>query len=490
MNNIITLPILIPLLTGIFLIFFRSIPLQKWISAIALIVTTGVSAYIIHLISTHGILTLQLGGWEAPYGITLVADMFAALLVLTTAMVSLCCLYYAFGTVGKNRERFYFFSFFLFLVAGVNGSFFTGDIFNLFVCFELMLISSYVLLSLGGERIQLRETIKYLLINIISSMIFVLAIAYLYGITGTLNMADLSVKVAEIGQDGLLTTVSLLFLVVFGLKAALFLYFWLPGSYSAPPPAVAALFGALLTKVGIYAIFRTFTLIFYHQPEVTHTLMMWMAALTMILGTIGAVAHWDVKKIIVYNVIVAVGLIIFGLSVFSSVSLIGSLYYFVHDMIIKALLFLLAGAVIIIARTHKLHEISGLIRHHPYLGWLFFIAALSLAGIPPFGGFIGKVFITQGGLENGDYIVAGIGLFTSLLVLYSVMKIFLNGFWGETILSKKEEGKVKNVLLPCSILAALTILLGLGAEWTYVYFEQAVEGLMNPNFYIQAVLHD
>lgn len=490
MNNIVILPIIIPLLVGIVLIFFRNISLQKWISTIALIALTAVSGYLVSLISNDGVQTLQLGNWEAPYGITLVADMFAALLVFTTAIISLCCLYYAFGTIGKGRESHYFYSFFLFLIAGVNGSFLTGDIFNLFVCFELMLISSYVLLSLGGEKVQLRETIKYLLINVVSSMIFVLAIGYLYGITGTLNMADLSVKVAEVGQNGLLTTVSFLFLFVFGLKAALFLYFWLPGSYSAPPPAVAAIFGALLTKVGVYAIFRTFTLIFYHQPEVTHTVMMWLAAFTMIIGTVGAVAYWDVKKIIVYNVIVAVGFIIFGFSLFTSTSLFGSIYYLVHDMVVKALLFLLGGAMIIIAKTNKLKEMSGLIRHHPYLGWLFFIASLSLAGIPPFSGFIGKVFITQGAFEDGSYVVAGIGLFTSLLVLYSVMKIFMNGFWGETLLSKKEEGRVKNVLLPCSVLTALTIFLGVGAEWTYVYFEQAVVGLMDPSIYIQAVLYD
>ena len=290
----------------------------------------------------------------------MVADMFSALLVLTSSLVALCCLIYAFRSIGKDRESYYFYPLFLFLITGVNGSFLTGDLFNLYVCFEVMLISSYVLITLKGTKIQLRESFKYILVNVVSSFLFLVGIAYLYSITGTLNLAHLSIRIAEAGQDGLLTTVSFIFLIVFGLKAGLFLFYWLPGSYSAPPTAIAAIFAALLTKVGIYSMFRMFTLIFYHEPQITHLFIGILAALTMLLGAIGAVAYWDIKKILTYNVIVGVGLILAGLASFTTHAFVGSIYYLIHDIIIKALLFLLGGTIIHLTGTSKLKDISGL----------------------------------------------------------------------------------------------------------------------------------
>ena len=272
----------------------------------------------------------------------------------------------------------FFYPFVFFLIAGVNGSFLTGDFFNLFVCFEVMLLSSYVLITLGGRKVQLVESIKYVSINVLSSWFFLLGIAYLYGTVGTLNMAHLSVRIAEVGQGPLLTVISIIFLIVFSLKAGLLLYFWLPGSYSAPPTVVAALFGALLTKVGIYAMFRVFTLIFYHEPEITHTMIGVMAALTMIGGSIGAIAYNDIRQIVSYNVVIAVGFILVGLAVSTEVAIQGSIYYLIHDMIIKALLFLLAGTMIYLTGTARIEQMSGFIRNYPLLGWLFFITMLSL----------------------------------------------------------------------------------------------------------------
>ncbi|MFE8697199.1 Na+/H+ antiporter subunit D [Cytobacillus sp. FJAT-53684] len=491
MNNVVILPILIPLIAGLVMVIFRkSILLQRLLSIFVIFALGAVSITLMNQIKNEGIQTLQAGGWEAPFGISLVADMFAAILLLTTSIVALFCLIFAFSTIGREREEHYFYPLFLFLITGVNGSFLTGDLFNLFVCFEVMLISSYVLISLGGTKPQLRESIKYILINVISSSLFLLAIAYLYAITGTLNLADLSLRVAEAGQDGLMTTVSLLFLIVFGMKAALFLFFWLPGSYSAPPTAIAAIFAALLTKVGIYAIFRLFTLVFYHEPQITHLLIGILGAITMVLGAIGAIAYWDIKKILTYNVVVGVGFIIAGLASFTSMGMMGSIYYLIHDMIIKALIFLLGGTIIHLTGTSKLKDISGLIRNHPYLGWMFFIAALSLSGIPPLSGFLGKVFITRGTFETGYFWLGAMGLITSLLVLYSIMKIFMNSFWGETYLSKEmEKGKVnRSIMVPIAGLTFITIALGLGAEGIHEYIQLATDSMMNPNLYIDSVL--
>ena len=488
MNNLIILPIIIPLIAGMMMIVFRkNIVFQRIVSVLAILLISIVTLVLISQIEDIGIQTLQLGGWKAPFGVSLVADMFAVLLLLTSSVVALCCLLYAFKTIGKDREEFYFYPLVLFLLTGVNGSFLTGDLFNLYVCFEVMLIASYVLISLGGTKLQLRESLKYILVNIVSSFLFLLAIAYLYAITGTLNLAHLSTRIAEVGQGGLISTVAILFIIVFSMKAALFLFFWLPGSYSAPPTAIAAIFAALLTKVGIYSLFRMFTLVFYHEPEVTHLFIGILAAVTMVLGAIGAVAFWDIKRIMTYNVIVGVGFILAGVASFTTEGMTGSLYYLIHDMIVKALIFLLGGTIIYLTGTSKLKEISGLIRLYPALGWMFFIAALSLSGIPPLSGFIGKLFITEGTFEAGYFWLGGIGLITSLMVLYSIMKIFINGFWGYTDLTEVK-GKTKGLLLPISILTILTIALGLGVQGIHHYVDIAVEGLMNPSIYIDAVM--
>lgn len=490
MSNLVILPVIIPILTGVFLVVVRKyIYLQRVLSVSSLVGVISVTLYLMNEIKINGIQTLQLGGWEAPYGVSMVIDMFSALLILVTSLVAFCCLLYAFRSIGRERETFYFYPLFLFLIAGVNGSFITGDIFNLFVCFEVMLVSSYVLISLGGTKRQLRESIKYVLINILSSFLFLMAIAYLYAMCGTLNFAHLSVRVAEVGQEGLMTTVAILFLIVFSLKAGLFLFFWLPGSYSAPPTAIASVFAALLTKVGVYAIMRVFTLVFYHQPEVTHYLIGILAAITMILGAAGAVAYGDMKRILTYNVVVGVGFILAGVATFTTEGMTGSIFYLIHDMIVKALIFLLGGTIIHLTGTSKLKEMSGLIRLHPQLGWMFFVAALSLAGIPPLSGFLGKIFITEGTFAASYYWLGGIGLLTSLLVLYSLMKIFMNVFWGYTEITEEEEqGTTKGLLLPIGILTAITIALGLGAEGIHEYVDLAVEVLMNPSIYVEAVL--
>src|SRR5699024_5689783 len=310
MNNLIMLAMVIPIMTGIILVFLRPfIRVQRWISVFSLACIVGVSIYLLGEINTSGMIALAFGDWDAPFGIVFVADSFAMLLVLTASFVTLVCLLFAFSTIGKRKEKLFFYPLVQFLIAGVNGSFLTGDLFNLFVCFEVMLVASYILIMMGSEKMQLRESITYIAINVLSSWIFLVGIAYLYGALGTVNMAHLAERVAEVGQTPLITTISIMFLIVFSLKSGLLLFFWLPGSYSVPPAAVAALFGALLTKVGVYAMFRMFTLIFTHEPSITHTIIGLMAALTLVIGSIGAIAYKDLRQIAIYNIIIAIGFI-------------------------------------------------------------------------------------------------------------------------------------------------------------------------------------
>lgn len=501
MNNWVVLPLLIPLCTGIILIFFSSIRSQRLISGISAFLNIAATAYLVHMVRSEGIQTLHMSGWKPPFGIVFVADMLSSLLVLTSAVIVAACLFYAFRSIGEAREKTYFYSLSQFMTAGVMGAFLTGDIFNLFVCFEVMLISSYGLITLGGEKRQLRESIKYILINIVSSSLFVAAVAYLYSITGALNMADLAVKLNGMGADGLVTVIGVLFLIVFSLKAGLVLFFWLPGSYSAPPAAIIALFSGLLTKVGVYAILRTFTLIFVQEPEVTHSIIAGMAAVTMVLGSLGALAYQDVNRILIYNIIISVGFVCFGLAADHPAAMNGVVFYLVHDMIAKALIFLLGGALIAMAGTEQVQRMGGLIKRAPLLGWMFFITALAIAGVPPLSGFIGKLLILQGGLSSGYYWLSGLAVTSSLIVLYSLMRLFMGAFWGkwqeaadnkldhkmESSSSPSDLRLPKGLLLPAGALLAVVMLLGLGAEWFVPYAAQAGEVLLNPQVYIEAV---
>src|SRR5690625_3562422 len=490
MNNLVVLPMIIPLLIGVILIFFpKHIGLQKFLTFASMIAILIISIILLVEIQNDGIITLDFGSWEAPFGISFVADSFATLLVITTSLISSIILLFAFQTISKEREQLYFYSFVNFLIAGVNGSFLTGDLFNLFVTFEVMLLASYALITLGGDKKQLQESFKYIAINVVSSSLFLIAIAYLYGLLGTLNMAHLSERIAETGQTPLLTVVSLLFLIVFSIKSGLLLYQWLPGAYSTPPTAVAALFGALLTKVGIYALFRTFTLLFYHEQQITHTIIAVMAAITIIGGCIGAIAYTNVRQIVSYNVVIAVGFILVGLAIMNVTAMEGAIYYLIHDMIVKALLFLLAGTMIYVTKSERLDEISGLIRNYPLLGWMFFITVLSLTGIPPLSGFIGKVLLGIGTIETQSYVLLALSFLSSFIVLYSLLRVFMSCFWGETIISKEDEIPLpKSHFIPSVILVALTIAVGFGVVGLAPYVKDAAATLMNPSIYIDAVL--
>lgn len=477
---------------GILLIFFkRYIKTQRAISILGMLFNIGISIYLLNLIQSEGILRLDFGGWEPPFGILFVADSFSVLLVLTASIVTLVCIIYAISSVGKKMESMYFYSFVNFLIAGVNGSFLTGDLFNLYVNFEIMLLASYVLIVLGGRKMQLRESLKYVVINIVSSWFFLVGVAYLYGQLGTLNMAHISQLVSESGQTPLLTMTSLVFLTVFALKSGLLLYFWLPGSYSAPPTAVAALFGGLLTKVGIYSLIRIFTLVFYHEPQITHTVIGVLAGLTIIGGSIGAIAYKDVRQIVSYNVIIAVGFILVGLAVMTQSAMEGAVFYLMHDMIAKSLLFLLAGTMITVSGETRLDNMSGLIRNYPVFGWIFFITMLSLAGVPPLSGFLGKVLVGQGAIEAESYILLALAFISSLFVLYSLARVFLHSFWGETIINVEDEMPMKaGWMTSFVLLTAGMFVLGFGAEFFAPYITDAAVTLLNPDIYIDAIMND
>lgn len=494
MNNLVIIPIIFPFIIGaILIILVKQHKAQRIISGISAIGMLLFSIYLAIVVYQDGIIVMEAGNWSAPYGIVLVADLLATLMVLLTSLLSAACLFFAFKTITPKREKFFFYPFFFFLIVGVNGAFLTGDIFNLFVFFEVMLMASYALIVNGGTKFQLRESFKYVIINVFASALFVVAIAWLYSVTGTLNMADIAGRVAELEQTGVLNTIAILFFIVFAMKGALFpLYFWLPRSYFGPPAAIAALFGGLLTKVGIYAIIRVFTLIFYHDQAFTHKgVIVTIAGFTMLFGVLGAVSQYNFKRILSYHIISQVGYMVMGLGIYTPLAVAGAIFYIVHHMIVKTALFLFQGVAEKITGTSDLQKMGGLLKSHPALAWLFFITAISLAGIPPFSGFFSKFPIILAGFDEGQYIIAGVALLVGLLTLFSMMKIFSHVFWGKQK-HTEEQAKIsiRDLMLPIIPLAALTIVFGLAAEPVFQYSLQVAEQIMDPSIYIESVLKE
>lgn len=492
MNNVIVLPLIIPIFTAVILVFLRNyVVVQRVISLITMFAVSIISFLLLEVVQKEGILRIDFGGWEPPFGILFVADSFSVLMVLTANIVTSLCLLYAFSTIGERHEKMFFYPYVLLLIGGVNGSFLTGDIFNLFVCFEVMLLASYVLVALGGEKVQLRESLKYVLINVVGSSVFLIALAYLYGTLKTLNMAHIAVRVAEVGQDPMLTTVSLVLFIVFSLKAGLLLFFWLPGSYVVPPTAVQALFAALLTKVGVYALIRTFTLMFPHHPEVTHTIIGIFAGATIIAGCMGAIASRNVLSIASYNIIIAVGFILIGLAVGTETALMGSVFYLIHDMIAKALLFLIVGMMFYLTGEKLIDNMSGLVRNYPLFGWMYFLVMLALVGIPPLSGFVGKILIGQGTIEANSYVLLFLGFASSLAVLYSLLKVFLSSFFGEAIITNEDKKPIPFFSMVSFVALAICIVgIGLFAEPLLAYVQDATNTLVNPSVYIDAILSE
>lgn len=485
---LLTLGFVIPFFFGVVMLFLgrKRIFAQRIIAALTSVLMILTSLILVYMVYHNGVLATSIGNWEAPYGINVVIDMISALLILTTSIVTFAVVIYSFQSIGKDRERYYYYPMVMFMISGVIGAFSTGDVFNMFVFFEVFLLASYVLITLGGTKIQVQEGFKYLLINIIASNFFVLAVAYLYSVVGSLNFADIHNKLS--GYDGnlaVISVISVVFLLVFAAKAGLFpFYFWLPGSYYAPPMPILTLFGALLTKVGIYAIARTYSLFFIDNIAFTHQMLMMLAAATVIMGSIGAIAYTDMKKVLIYNIIIAVGVIVLGLSMMDQTGSIGALYYLVHDMIIKAALFMLIGFIIYRTGQTRAENTGGLIKVHPWTGWMFLIASLALAGVPPLSGFYGKFYIVQSLILNGHIISAIIVLVSSLAVLYSVIRIFIMVFWGEEMdFTTLKPIKYDKILFASFAMVILAVVFGLCADTLYPLFEMAAQSLYDPSTY-------
>jgi multicomponent Na+:H+ antiporter subunit D len=505
MRALLLMPLIVPALTAASCLLAWSDPDRSrkvGVGGTALLVLaaggllTGVARFGVH--------ATQIGDWPAPFGITVVADMFGALMVLVAADIGFAAMLYSLAEVDVERHRFGFPVFLNTLLMGVCGAFLTGDVFNLFVWFEVMLMASFVLVALGGERAQMEGAINYVTMNLISSMLFLVSVGILYATARTLNMAHLAVKLPLVQEQhpNLILAVGLLFAVSFGIKAGVFpLFFWLPASYHTPPAAVSAVFAGLLTKVGVYALFRVFVVVFPPLPSL-YQLILIIAGLTMLTGVLGAVSQSDVRRIFSFHIISQIGYMIMGLGLLVStdpatrqLAIAGAIFYIIHHIIVKSNLFLIAGTVRQLRGTAYLPELGGLKEASPLLAVLFLIPALSLAGLPPLSGFWAKLMVIQAGLMAHQYLLVFVALLTSLITLVSMLKVWNEAFWKPQppertpTAEDRSQGSRGNALLlaPIALLAALTLFIGFYPRPLFRAADRAATQLLHAGEYVQAV---
>ncbi len=495
---ILILPILIPLVTAAFcLLAWRYKVLQRLLGVLGAFGLLAAGVFLLREVSARRVLALQVGAWPAPFGITLVADLLSALMIVVTGLMGAAVAVYSTANIDLRRESFGYYPLFHVLLMGVSGSFLTGDMFNLYVWFEVMLIASFVLIALGGERVQIEGALKYVTLNLVASAVFLAGAGLLYSVAGTLNMADLAMKLR--GQSGLdlMNVLAMLLLVAFGTKAAVFpLFFWLPASYHTPPVAVSAIFAGLLTKVGVYALIRVFTLIFVQDPAFTHGLILMVAGLTMITGVLGAVAQNEFRRILSYHIISQIGYLLMGLGLFTPMAVAASVFYIVHHIIVKTNLFLISGITEKLGGSHALKQMGGIYDTRPVIGVLFLVPALSLAGLPPLSGFFAKYLLVKAGLGTGDYVIEAVALLVSLLTLFSMTKIWAEVFWKPAPKAKQAQSTphlhsragMAALTLPAATLALVTVGIGLAPGYLFRICERTSEQLLNPASYIEAVM--
>lgn len=505
--NLLAVPIALPLFTAALLLAVsrwggrQLIDLQRGLTAIALLVNLGVALVLANYTLSGHRLVLQMGGWQAPFGITLVADGLTAILLTMAAIIFVAVLPFAIGTIDFHRERMGYYPLTLFLLMGINGAFLAGDLFNLYVFFEVMLMASFVLLTVGGQPAQTHSGIRYVVLNLLASLVFLAAAGIAYGTLGTLNMAHMAERL-KTAAPAVKTLLAGLLFVSFGSKAGIFpLFFWLPSSYHTPPPAVMALFGGLLTKVGVYTLFRSFTLFFPDLLVGWQPLILGVAGATMLIGVLGAMSQPTVRRVLSFHIISQVGYMIMGLGVavdgqnlVMGFGLAAAILYMIHHIIVKSTLILAGGAIQIEMGSDELARIGGLVSKRPLLAILFFLAAIALAGIPPFSGFVSKLSLLQITMDSGHWLVAGTSVVVSLLTLNSMTALWRETFWGEY----EYPGRLSPWLLdapvrrwlvlgPIAGLLVLSLGLGLFGERFFQMTNTAAQQALDQAGYIAAV---
>ncbi|QIG38929.1 Na+/H+ antiporter subunit D [Microbacterium sp. 4R-513] len=449
MSSLVPLLVTLPLLgAAIALIAGRHRKTQVGVSIATLTIVLVIASILLWAVDAGGRpIAVSIGGWPIPFGIVLYVDRLAALLVVVSSIVLLAVLLFSVGQGAEDDDEdtpvSIFHPSYLILAAGIFNAFIAGDLFNLYVGFEILLVASYVLITLGSTESRIRTGVVYIVVSLVSSILFLAAIAMIYGALGTVNMVQISQRMTELPQETQLL-LHLMLLLAFSIKAAVFpLSFWLPDSYPTAPAPVTAVFAGLLTKVGVYALIRTETQLFAESD--VNTLLMVVALATMIVGVLGAVAQAELKRILSFTLVSHIGYMVFGLAIATPAAIGATIYYMIHHIVVQTTLFLAVGLVERRAGSTSILQVTGLMRAAPLIAVLYFIPAVNLGGLPPFSGFIGKYALFDAAAEVGTPIMMVLivgGIVTSLLTLYALMRAWNLSFWREEEDSAETESRI------------------------------------------------
>ena len=497
--NTLILAILIPFFTALVLALLNGYSrLEKAVALASSLALTAWSLWLLGYVDAHGVQVTILGGWMAPWGVAFVADRLTGIMLCLSSGLGTLVQVYSCWTVTEQQQRYFFYPLMQAMLLGVNWSFVTGDVFNLFVAYEVMLMASYGMMMVGASRAQVRQTLKYIAINSIGSTLFVVGCGVLYATVGTLNMADLAVRTAALtGQRaGMVTAASMLLLLVFALKAATFpLIYWLPDAYPVVPAGVNGYFAGILTKVGVYSLLRVFVLCFRQEGhEFALQVLLFLSGLTMLLGVLGAMCRWDIRRILSWHIISQVGYMVMGIGLAGSpdprvvqLAVAGTIFYIVHHIVVKSCLFLVGGIAERLSGSQHLKQMGGLLQLAPGVAGFFLVAGLSLAGMPPFSGFLSKLVLAQAALAGGNYVVLVVAVVTGFLTLYSMSKIWSYAFWRDTAGGTLPQ-IYRGMMAPTAVLVAFTVVMGLFAQPFFALADRAAGTLTAPREYIGVVL--
>jgi multicomponent Na+:H+ antiporter subunit D len=489
-NNLAALPVLLPIAAALLaLLRPKPSPLRRAFVAGTFLALLASALWLVAHVADHGALVLRVGAWPVPYGIVLVVDTLAAIMLALSSLTALACALYGFAEDPAAQEHPLRLPLWLFLLAGINLSFVTGDLFNLFVAFEIMLLASYGLLTLESGARESRGALPYLTINLVGSALFLAACGLAYSLFGTLNFAEMIVRADQLAGDARLTLLGLLLLLVFGLKAGVFpLYYWLPTSYPILPAPLAAFYAGMLTKVGVYVLMRVFGTVFPPTEYALHQLIAWTAGLTMIVGVLGAVGQSRVQSILSYHIVSQIGFMVLAIGLHSVAAFVAAIFYIIHHIVVKASLFLAGGIVIRAHGTDDLARTGGLWRAAPWLGLFFLLQAMSLAGIPPLSGFWGKLMIVQEGFRQSEWTLVVLSLVASVLTMMSMLKIWLGAFWKKLPATPPRlDASTRRMTAVGVGMAAVSLFIGLGAETFLRTATRAARETLDRPAYVRAV---
>lgn len=487
--SILTWLIALPFATALVSFFLRRHSKVAWVGAAGLSVQTILAVSLLQSVLADGPTAAALGTWRPPFGIALAADALSALMVLVTAIMGLATLVYSVRDISQESKHKGFHFFHHCLIGGLSGAFLTADLFNLYVWFEVMLITSFALLVLHGRKESLKAALHYVTLNLFSTIVFLTAVGLLYGLTGTLNYADLYLKIRQVEDTQTLHLVVILLSIAFAIKAALFpLYFWLPTSYHTPYPTVSAIFAALLTKVGVYALFRLFGFLVPADPLYQDVLLFW-ACSTILVGVIGAAVQHEIRRTLSFLVISAVGVMTLGLAIGTPLALAAAIFYLIQDVLVKGNLFLISGVIEKRTGSRSLTQCGGLYAASPVLSVLFLVGAISLAGLPPLSGFWAKYLIVQSAFEREHLFSIAVILVAGLVTIFTVMNLWSQIFWKPHPTGHVENRPIPQVtVIPIILLSGLILLIGLFPETLLESSRIAAQGLLEPASYVRVIL--